>query len=76
MAALPSGEIDALSTGFSEAVSIEKAGEVRIIEVTSDERVPAAPNAPTLKEQGYNATFVNWRGFFAAPDLPSNMRRA
>ena len=76
MAALLSGEIDALSTGFSEAVSMEKAGKVRIIGVTSDERVPAAPNAPTLKEQGYEATFVNWRGFFAAPDLPSNKRRA
>jgi putative tricarboxylic transport membrane protein len=55
---------------------LEKAGKVRIIGVTSNERVPAAPNAPTLKEQGYDATFVNWRGFFAAPDLPSNKRRS
>jgi len=70
MAALLSGEIDALSTGFSEAVSMEKAGKVRMIAVTSSERVDAAPNAPTLIEQGYNVTFVNWRGFFAAPDLP------
>ena len=76
MAALLSGEIDALSTGFSEAVAMEKAGEVRIIGVTSEERISAAPNAPTLKEQGYDATFVNWRGFFASPDLPSNKRRA
>ena len=72
MAALLSGEIDALSTGFSEAVALEKAGKVRIIGVTSDERVPAAPNAPTLKEQGYDAAFVNWRGFFAAPGLPAD----
>jgi putative tricarboxylic transport membrane protein len=70
MAALLSGEINALSTGFSEAVGMEKAGEVRIIGVTSAERVDAAPNAPTLKEQGYDAEFVNWRGFFAAPGLP------
>ena len=76
MAALLSGEINALSTGFSEAVAMEQSGKVRIIGVTSDERVPAAPNAPTLKEQGYDASFVNWRGFFAAPDLPSNKRRA
>ena len=55
---------------------MEKAGEVRIIGVTSEERISAAPNAPTLKEQGYDATFVNWRGFFASPDLPSNKRRA
>ena len=76
MAGLLSGEIDALSTGFSEAVSMANSGKVRIIAVTSEKRVDAAPNAPTLIEQGYDVTFVNWRGFFAAPDLPSNMRKA
>ncbi len=76
MAGLLSGEIDALSTGFSEAVSMANSGKVRIIAVTSEKRVDAAPNAPTLIEQGYDVTFVNWRGFFAAPDLPSNLRKA
>lgn len=71
MAALLSGEIKALSTGFSEAVGMAKAGEVRIIGVTSAKRVDAAPDAPTLKEQGFDAEFVNWRGFFAAPGLPA-----
>jgi len=70
MAALLSGEIKALSTGFSEAVGMDKAGEVKIIGVTSTDRVDAAPNAMTLKEQGYDAEFVNWRGFFAAPGIP------
>jgi len=76
MAALLSGEIKALSTGFSEAVGMAKAGEVRIIGVTSAKRVDAAPDAPTLKEQGYNAEFVNWRGFFAAPGLPADKANA
>ncbi|MEE8507354.1 MAG: tripartite tricarboxylate transporter substrate-binding protein [Kiloniellales bacterium] len=76
MAALLSGEIQALSTGFSEAVEMDKAGEVRIIGVTSAKRVDAAPNAPTLKEQGYDAEFVNWRGFFAAPGLPEAKAKA
>ncbi|MEM6986432.1 MAG: tripartite tricarboxylate transporter substrate-binding protein [Pseudomonadota bacterium] len=71
MAALLSGEIVALSTGFSEAVEMAKAGEVNIIGVTSAERVDAMPDAMTLKEQGYDAEFVNWRGFFAAPGLPA-----
>ena len=70
MAALLSGEIAALSTGFSEAVGMDAAGEVKIIGITSAERVDAAPNAMTLKEQGYDVEFVNWRGFFAAPGLP------
>lgn len=70
MAALLSGEIAALSTGFSEAVALAEAGEVKIIGVTSDERVPAYDSAPTMKEQGIDTTFVNWRGFFGAPGLP------
>lgn len=72
MAALLSGEIAALSTGFSEAVDLANAGEVKIIGVTSDERVSAAPDAMTMKEQGIDTTFVNWRGFFGAPGLPAD----
>ena len=72
MAALLSGEISALSTGFSEAVALAEAGEVKIIGVTSDERVDAYGDAPTMKEQGIDTSFVNWRGFFAAPGLPED----
>ncbi len=69
MAALLSGEIQALSTGFSEAVDLANAGEVRIIGVTSAERVDTYPDAPTMTEQGIEMEFVNWRGFFGAPSL-------
>ena len=72
MAALLSGEIAALSTGFSEAVALAQAGEVKILGVTSDERVDAFADAPTMKEQGIDTNFVNWRGFFAAPNLPAD----
>jgi len=71
MAALLSGEIRALSTGFSEAIDLANAGEVKIIGVTAAERVPAYAGARTMKEQGIDTTFVNWRGFFAAPGLPA-----
>ncbi|WP_375253732.1 tripartite tricarboxylate transporter substrate binding protein [Yoonia sp.] len=69
MAGLLSGEIAALSTGFSEAVTLAQQGEVRILGVTSQERVAAFEDAPTMMEQGLDTTFVNWRGFFAAPGL-------
>ncbi|MFC4216795.1 Bug family tripartite tricarboxylate transporter substrate binding protein [Pseudophaeobacter arcticus] len=72
MAALLSGEIAALSTGFSEAINLANAGEVKIIGVTSDERVGVAPDVMTMKEQGIDTSFVNWRGFFAAPGLPED----
>jgi putative tricarboxylic transport membrane protein len=70
MAGLLSGEIDALSTGFSEAVALAEQGEIRILGVTAPERVPAYDAAPTFAEQGIDAEFVNWRGFFAAPGMP------
>jgi putative tricarboxylic transport membrane protein len=76
MAALLSGEIAALSTGFSEAVDLANAGEVKIIGVTSDARVDAFGDAPTMMEQGIDITFVNWRGFFAAPGLPAEQLTA
>ena len=71
-AAILAGEVSAGSTGFSEAVALAKAGEMKILAVTSSKRVPAFEDAPTLVEQGYDATFVNWRGFFAAPGLPKD----
>ncbi len=75
-AAILSGEVAAGSTGFSEAIALAKSGEMRILAVTSDERVPAFMDAPTLKEQGVDVSFVNWRGFFAAPGLPEGLANA
>jgi putative tricarboxylic transport membrane protein len=75
MAALLSGEIAVLSTGLSEAIALAEAGEIRILATTASNRVPAVPDVQTLKEQGINAKFVNWRGFFAAPNLPESQRQ-
>ena len=70
MAGLLSGEIAALTTGFGEAIELARQGEVNILCVTSTERLSAAPDTPTCDEAGSPGTsFVNWRGFFAAPGL-------
>lgn len=74
MAGLLSGETQLLSTGFSEALTLAAAGEVRILVMTGEERNEAAPEVPTLKELGYDATFVNWRGFFAAPGISETQK--
>ncbi len=72
MAALLSGEIKVLATGFSETINMVKSGIVRVIGVTSKERVDTLPEAKTFVEQGIDTYFVNWRGFFAAPGLPKD----
>ncbi len=77
MAGLLSGEIKALSTGFSEAVELARQGEVKILCVTSAERIKVSPNTPTCDESGAKgATFVNWRGFFATPGLSADKAKA
>ncbi len=75
MAALLSGEADALSTGLSEAIDLAKAGEVRILVHTGGKRVEGL-DVPTLKEQGIDTEFVNWRGFFAPPGISEEKKQA
>ncbi len=76
MAGLLSGDTQILSTGFGEALGLANQGEVRILAVTSDERLAQAPEVPTVKESGIDVTFANWRGFFGAPGLPDTKAQA
>ncbi len=71
MAGLLAGDTQVLSTGFSEALGLSRQGEVRILAVTSEKRLPQAPEVPTLMELNYDVSFANWRGFFGAPKLPA-----
>jgi putative tricarboxylic transport membrane protein len=76
MAGLLSGDTQVLSTGFGEALGLANQGEVRILAVTSDERLSQAPDVPTVKELGYDVTFANWRGFFGIPGLSTDKAEA
>ena len=76
LAALLSGEIDALSTGLGEALELHKAGKVRIIGHTAPSRIDVLKSVAPLTEQGYDMTFVNWRGFFAPPGLSNEKKKA
>ena len=42
-----------------------------LVAVTSGKPLPDYPEIPTLKSLGYDMEFVNWRGLFAAPNLPA-----
>jgi putative tricarboxylic transport membrane protein len=56
------------ATGVGEVAEQAKAGELKILAVTSANKV-AGVDAPTLKEQGVDLVFSNWRGIVAAPGL-------
>ena len=74
LAGLLSGETQIISTGLGELMGARD--QVRIIGITAPERVADAPDAPTLKEQGYDVQFVNWRGFFGPPGMSSADKNA
>ena len=69
LAGLLSGETQILSTGLGEVMGARD--QVRIIGITAPDRVGDAPEVPTLKEQGFDVQFVNWRGFFAPKSMSS-----
>jgi len=73
LAGLLSGETQILSTGLGEVMGARD--QVRIIGITAPKRVSDAPDVPTLKEQGFDVQFVNWRGFFGPPGMSSSDKR-
>ena len=72
VAALKSGSIQVISTGLSDSMEMVESGEFRVIAQTAERRVGTGKQAeiPTCKESGIDATFINWRGLFGAPDMP------
>lgn len=71
LAALVGGHIDVLSTGLAETVTAMQSGLVKVLAVTAPQRIAGTmASVPTLKEEGIDAEFINWRGLFGAPGMP------
>ncbi|HEX5597482.1 MAG TPA: tripartite tricarboxylate transporter substrate binding protein [Micromonosporaceae bacterium] len=62
------------ATGIGEIAEQAKAGEVKVLAVTSAERVDGV-DAPTLKEHGIDLVFSNWRGLVAPPGLTAEQKQ-
>ena len=60
--------------GYNEFASQIKAGKLRALAVSAASRVKDI-DVPTLKEQGVNVEFVNWRGLMAAPGINEAQRQ-
>ncbi|WP_339226976.1 tripartite tricarboxylate transporter substrate binding protein [Oceanobacillus sp. FSL K6-2867] len=68
---LLNGSVDVYSTGVAETVEQVKAGNIKVLGVSSEERLKGEvlEDFPTMIEQGIDETFVNWRGFFGPPNM-------
>jgi putative tricarboxylic transport membrane protein len=68
LAGMLSGEVEAGVSGLGEYKDQIQAGQLRVLGVTSAERVEGF-DAPTLTEQGVDLEFTNWRGLVAPPGI-------
>ncbi|WP_106769390.1 Bug family tripartite tricarboxylate transporter substrate binding protein [Paenibacillus faecalis] len=70
IAALLGKNADAIGTDVSSLGSYLKAGKIKILAVTSSERLGGDfKDIPTLKEFGLDTEFTIWRGVFGPKDL-------
>lgn len=57
------------ASGVGEFLDQVEAGQVRVLAVTSEQRLDAVKDVPTLKESGIDLVFTNWRGIVAPPEI-------
>jgi putative tricarboxylic transport membrane protein len=76
MAALLGGNADMIATDASGVSEYLKAGKVRVLGVSSPERLGGdLKDVPTFKEQGIDTTFNIWRGIFGPADMPADAKK-
>ena len=70
-AAVIAGDVQLVFTNMSDAVGQIEGGKVRALAVTTSKRSPAAPNVPTLAEQGIPGYHTeSWNALFAPKGTP------
>lgn len=75
LAAILGNQVTVGISGISEFASQIEAGELRLIAVSTDERVPGF-DAPTLAEVGVDVAVQNWRMVAAAPGITDEQKAA
>jgi tripartite-type tricarboxylate transporter receptor subunit TctC len=70
LTALLGGHVDILFSVPIIAYGQIKSGDLRPLAVTSDKRLSAYPDVPTLKELGYDVEYYIWCGLFAPQATP------
>lgn len=65
------GHIHVASTDISDSMPHIESGDIRLLAVMSDERLPGelSEQIPTAREQGYDVTWPVVRGFFMGPKV-------
>lgn len=70
VAALLGGHIDAAFMTPSSALAQVQSGDVRLLGLSSEERLEEYPEVPTFAEAGYDVVELLWRGFVVKAGTP------
>ncbi len=73
VSAVLGGHVSAVVGFPASLIEQVRAGEMKIIGVSSPERIEELPDSPTFIEQGYAATLTSTRGVFAPKDTPKEV---
>ena len=68
LSAIVGGQVTAGINGLAELATQIEAGSVRALAISSGERLPGLA-VPTLREQGIDIEFENWRSVLAPPGI-------
>jgi tripartite-type tricarboxylate transporter receptor subunit TctC len=68
--ALLGGQIDAVSSGPATAQQQVKAGKLRVLAHWGNGALASLPEAPSLKDAGFNAEYAQWSGLFITQATP------
>ena len=75
LAALAGGHVNFAIASPNEAYALVQAGRVRCLALSALERSPTEPNAPTLKELGYDVYIDNQKGLVLPKGVPPAIKQ-
>jgi tripartite-type tricarboxylate transporter receptor subunit TctC len=73
VAAVVAGQVDAFIVPLTVAVPQAKSGRVRLIGITTAQRVAQAPDTPTFSEQGFPVVIGGWHMMTVPKQTPADV---
>ena len=73
-AALLGGHVDVINNTMASVVSSIRAGKIKALLVTSEDRFSATPDVPTMKEKGFKFSQISYMSIVAPAGIPEEAR--
>jgi len=70
---LVAGHIPTLFTTTSDMVEMNRAGRIRVLATSGQQRSPFLPDVPTFQESGYDLVATGWYAMFAPAKTPADV---